>query len=57
VLIHTGAKNFNSLRVVELAIQVNGGYGAGEPLEVSFFDVGDALVSPKPANGLTSNRP
>jgi hypothetical protein len=57
VLIHAGAKNFDALGVIELAIQVNGRDGAGEAVEVGIFNVGDALVFPKAANGLTSNRP
>ena len=33
LLIHTGAKNFYSLDVIELAVQLNG-YWAGEPLDI-----------------------
>ena len=57
VLIHTGAKNLDSPGVIELAVQVKGRYGDGEPIEVGIFDVVDALVFSESANGLTSNLP
>ena len=56
VLVHTGAKTFDSLGIIDLAVQVDG-YGAGEPIEIGIVHVGDALVLSKPANGLPSNRP
>jgi len=56
VLIHTGAKNFDSLRVVELPVQVKG-YCASKPVEISIINVGDALVPSTSANRLPSNRP
>jgi hypothetical protein len=56
LLVHTSAKNFNALRVIELPFQVRG-YRAGKSFKIGYIHILDPLIPSEAANGLPSDRP